>query len=181
MKECRNRRKHLIDLLEDQLSDEDRADLLEHIKHCAECAQEYSKLMNLSKIMESDRVEYPSADAFERMKSVARRKVLHPKRRFLWRLFRVSAPAFALALILFFLLHDRGETVDMSIPVAHLLEDSEIAEIAVTGIVSADLARAIESLEEELTFNADDAIDEMSHEQKGALVHSLRRRYALGT
>lgn len=181
MKNCRYRRKHLIDLLEEQLSDEGRAELLEHMEHCAKCAQEYSKLMNLNRIMDGDRVEYPSADTFERMKSVARRKVLHPKRRLVGRLFRVSAPVFALALILFFLLRGRDETVDMSIPVAHLLEDSEIAEIAMTGIVSTDLVREIESLEEVLTFDADDAIDEMSREQRSALVNSLRRRFAAGT
>jgi anti-sigma factor RsiW len=181
MRDCGNRKKKLIDLLEDQLSGEDRTELLEHLKHCVHCAREYNKLQKLRRVMDSDRVKYPSEDTFERMKSLARQSVLHPRPKLLGRLFKVSVPAFALAVLLLFVLRGRVETVDMSIPVAHLLEDEEIAEIAVAGVVSKDLVREIEVLEEQLTFDADEAIEELSIQQRNELVSSLRRKYAAGT
>jgi anti-sigma factor RsiW len=181
MKDCQDRREQIIDLLEDQLSVADRAELMEHIKRCANCAEEYNKLKNLGRVMASDRIEYPPKDVFERMKSAARQKVVYPNRRLLRRLFKVSVPAFALAVILFFILRSQPDTVDMNIPVAHLLEDEEIAEIAVTGIINNDLVKKIEVMEEQLSFNTDEAIEEMSAEQRHELVSSLRRRYTVGT
>ncbi|MGD8978774.1 MAG: zf-HC2 domain-containing protein [candidate division WOR-3 bacterium] len=181
MKDCRNRKEKLIDLLENQLSGEDRNELLEHLKHCPHCAREYSKLQKLRRVMDSDRVEYPPEDTFERMKSLARQRVLQPRRRLLGRLFKALVPAFALAVLLLFILRSRAETVNISIPVAHLLEDEEIAEIAIAGIVSNDLVTEIEVLEEQLSFDADEAIEELSMQQRSELVNSLRRKYAAGT
>ena len=181
MKDCKNRKEMLIDLLEDQLSSKDRTELLKHIKHCAYCAREYSKLQELNRLMDRDRVEYPSEDTFERMKASARQKVQYTRRRLLGRLFKISVPALAMAVLLLFILRGRVETVDVSVPVAHLLEDEEIAHIAIAGIVSTDLMREIESLEEQLSFDADEAIEELSTHQRSELVSSLRRKYAAGT
>lgn len=178
---CSKRREQIVDLLENHLSDSARAELLDHIKHCPECAREYKQLNNLNRIMDGDIVQYPSQDTFERMKSAARQRAVFPKSRVLRRFFKVSVPAFAVVVILFLMLQRRVDTVDMSIPVAHLLEDEEIAEIAVTGVVNADLVREIEFLEEQLYFETDEAIEELSKEQRNELVSSLRRRYTVGT
>ena len=181
MKKCAHYKAEIIDLMEDQLTAKARDELLEHIEHCVECAQEYRNLQKLNEIMNRDEVMLPPEEMFEQMKSAARKQVVYPKPRLMRQLVMVSLPIFAVAVMLLIILRGRGETVEMSIPVANLLEDEEIAEIAIAGIVSTDILDEIEKYEEQLIFDTEEAIDEMSEAQKSELVDILCRQYVIGT
>ena len=130
MKKCSHYRTLLIDLLEDELSPAMREELLQHIVQCTQCALEYSRLQKLSEVMTQDEVALPREGSFETMKQRARQQAIRPRRNLLGRLAKVFVPACALAAALFMIFKGRGETVEMSIPVAHLLEDRDIAKIA---------------------------------------------------
>jgi anti-sigma factor RsiW len=181
MKKCAHYRTQLIDLLENGLSDEARDELLAHIAHCQQCAQECSKLRKLDEVMNRDQVILPPVQTFERMKLAARHQVMRPRHEFLRRLLKVSVPAFALAAVIVLVVRGRVETVEISVPVENLLEDTEIAAIAVAGVVDRDILDEIGELEDVLQFDTDDVIDEMSGEEKKELVNSLYEKYAIGT
>lgn len=180
MKECAYYTELIIDLLENQLTDRARGELLGHIERCAECAQEYKKLQKLNEVMNRDELTLPPEATFERIKLAARTQVVYPRHRFFSQLLKVSLPVFALAAMLLILLRPRVETVEMSIPVVNLLEDDEIAEFAIAAIVSRDILDEIEDLEEHFPIDTEDAIGEMSKEEKNELVRSLYEKYAIG-
>ncbi len=181
MKECCRCRELLIDLLEGELSVKLREEVLQHIKNCAQCALEYAKLQKLSEVMMQDEVVLPRAGTFESMKQIARQQVSQPRRRLLWRVVQVFVPAFAVAVALFMIFRGRGDTVEMSIPVANLLEDADIAGIAVSGIISQDILDEIGELERGMMQDTDEMIDEMSDNEKKELVNILHQKYAVGT
>jgi hypothetical protein len=180
MKKCAHYTEQIIDLLENQLTNRARGELLGHIEHCAECAQEYKKLQKLNEVMNRDELTLPPEATFERIKLAARMQVAYPRRRFFRQLLKVSLPVFALTAMLLIFLRPRVETVEMSIPVANLLEDEEIAEFAIAGIVSTDILHEIDDLEEQFFIDTEEAIGEMSKEEKNELVRSLYRKYAIG-
>jgi hypothetical protein len=171
----------MIDFLEQQLTSEVHNELLEHMKQCTACAREYRELQELHEIMGRDAVTLPSEQTFEGMKVAARQQALHQRRGVLKQLTRVLLPAFAVAAILLFVLRPRVDTLEMSIPVANLLEDREVAEIAVAGIVNKDILDEIEGLEEQLFLSTEEAIEEMSKEEKREFVTALYQKYAIGT
>jgi hypothetical protein len=130
--------------------------------------------------MNRDELALPPEATFERIKLAARMHVAYPRRRFFRQLLKVSLPVFALTAMFLILLRPRVETVEMSIPVANLLEDDEIAEFAIAGIVSTDILHEIDDLEEQFFIDTEEAIGEMSKEEKNELVRSLYRKYAIG-
>ena len=181
MKKCSHYRTLLIDLLEDELSPAMHEELLQHIAQCPQCALEYSRLQNLSEVMTRDEVVLPREVSFETMKQRARRQAIRPRRKLPGRLAKVFVPACVLAIALLMIFRGRGETVEMSIPVAHLLEDRDIAEIAMSGIISVDVLEDIGELEGNMLMDTDEMIDEMSDIEKKLLVNSLYEKYAIGT
>ena len=181
MNKCSRYRTLLVSLLEDELSPAMREELLQHIAECTQCALEYSRLQKLGEVMTEDEVVLPREGRFEMMKQRVRQQAIRPRRRLFGRLAKVFVPACALAAALSMIFRGRGETVEMSIPVAHLLEDRDIAEIAMSGIVSRDVLEEIGELEGDMVTDTDEMIDEMSDFEKKELVNSLYEKYAIGT
>ena len=85
------------------------------------------------------------------------------------------------AALLLITLKPRDPTVEISIPVANLIEDEAIANIAVAGLVNSSLVEEMARMEEFLSFDNDEAIAEMSREERKTLVNFLNRKYTTGT
>ena len=143
MKKCEEFVKHMVDCLEKQISPEDRTRLLAHVEECAGCKEEYRRLEKLYGIMEEDDVPLPPRECFETIKVALRKQRLHPKHFSLKGVWKVLIPTFAAAAILVVVLRPPSKTIDYSITVDKLIEDEEIAEVAIDGIIDKDIAREI--------------------------------------
>lgn len=181
MKNCTRFKQQMLDCAEDKLGTRERNRLLEHIKVCATCAREYQQIRKLFSIMADDRVPLPEQSSFDRIRAAAKRQAPRHEYETLKILSRIFVPALALAAILVITLRPTKPTVEMSIPVANLLEDDEIAGFVINGIVDKPLVQEIASMEEYLSFDCDEAIEEMTREEKRLLVNSLNKKYAIGT
>jgi predicted anti-sigma-YlaC factor YlaD len=181
MNSCVRFQQMMIDCIERQIKETVCEGLLEHTKMCSACAREYRQIQNLLGILAEDRVSLPPQESFDRIEAKVRQKVFKPKVSMVKRVGRILIPTLAIAAVLFILLKPRSHTVDMSIPVANLIEDEEIARIAVAGIIDRALIDEIVSMEEHLSFDNEEVIEEMTYEEKCALVNYLNRKYAIGT
>jgi hypothetical protein len=181
MKICEEFTKYMVDCLEKQLSPEDRARLLTHMEKCADCKKEYQRLENLYGIMDKDDVTLPPQEYFETIKAAVSKQGLRPKRLSLKGVLKVLIPTFAAAAILMVVLKPPSKTIDYSIPVDNLIQDEEIAEVAIEGIIDKELAREILAMEDYLLVDTDEVIEEFTADEKKEFVNSLYDRYRIGT
>jgi hypothetical protein len=182
MKKCARYQQQMIDCIEDQLTKEAHDELLEHIERCAVCAREYRQLRALYEVVDKDRVAFPAGECFEKIKMASSQRVVLPNKRFTFKqLARILVPVFAVTVIFVMLFSRRNDVIEINIPVTNLIEDEEIAEIAFAGIVDENIFDEIMDMENYLTFDNDDEIEEMTIEEKNELIDSLYQRYALDT
>ncbi len=181
MKECTHYQRQMIDCAEDKLGPQERKQLLEHMKNCSTCAQEYQQIVRLFGVIAQGRVPLPQRSSFDRIRAAARTQK-HERDHTDWkRLIRILIPAFAVAALILITIKPAHQIVEISIPVANLIEDDEIADIVIAGVVDISLIQEIASMEEYLSFDNEEAIEEMTREEKDEFVNSLNRKYAIGT
>lgn len=173
--------RHLVDYFEGELNDHDRNGLLSHVAQCADCRREYDKYARLYLVMSEDEVGLPSTEVFDQIKESARRAPIDAVQAVLRRAAKILVPALSAAAILLIILWPRNKTVEFSIPLAALMEDKEIALIAVTAVVHEDVAHDLASIEYYLLPETELAIDEMTADEKDEFVSSLHQRYPMGT
>lgn len=181
MKKCEEFMKQMVDCFEKQLSPANRMRLLAHLEECADCRNEYRRLENLYEIMAKDVVTLPSQEYFERTRVAVRGKGLRSKRLSLKGFLKVLIPTCAAAAILMIVLRQPSKTIYYSIPVDYLIEDVEIAEVAIEGIIDKDIAREIIAMEDYLSLDTDEIIEEFSDDEKKEFVNSLYDKYRIGT
>lgn len=181
MKICEEFTKYMVDCLEKQLSPEDRVRLLTHIEQCADCKKEYQRLENLYGIMDKDDVTFPPQEYFETIKAVVGKQWLRPKRLSLKGILKILIPTFAAAAIIMVVLKPPSKTIEYSIPVDNLIQDEEIAEVAIDGIIDEEIAKEILAMEDYLLVDTDEAIEEFTADEKKEFVNSLHDRYRIGT
>jgi predicted anti-sigma-YlaC factor YlaD len=181
MKDCILYQEEMIDHLDGRLRAEASKKLLAHLAICSECREEYRLLERLYGILDEDRISLPPRSVLENVKVRAREKASRSKRASLRQLTRILIPTFAVATLIILMLRGKEDTVEISVPVANLIEDEEIADIAISGIVDRALLEEISDVEEYLSFDNDEAIQEMTHSQKQELINVLNRKYANGT
>jgi len=181
MKKCARYQQQMIEYIENQLAIDVHHELLEHIEHCAVCAQEFRRLRKLYKVMDEDEVTLPSGEFFDRVKLASSQPVAHQKRIAFTRLARILVPVLVVTAIFLVLFSRRSDVVEINIPVTNLIEDEEIASIAFAGVVNEEVFDEIMDMEYYLTFDNNDEIEEMTIEEKNELIDSLYQRYALDT
>jgi hypothetical protein len=79
------------------------------------------------------------------------------------------------------LLRPKNDKIEISIPVVDLIEDGEIASMAIAGILDRDTFEGILAMEDHVLPDNEEAIDEMTRSEKNEFIISLHRKYPLGT
>ncbi|UCF69735.1 MAG: zf-HC2 domain-containing protein [candidate division WOR-3 bacterium] len=171
----------IIEYLEGALSESDKHDLLYHLSRCPRCSHEYEKNMKLYRIMREDTVIFPPAAVFDRIKENARQAVGGHVRVTFRRTLRFLVPATAAAIMLLVVFWPRGRTVEFGVPVATLIEDVDIASIAMAAVIDEDMAHDLSTIEHYLLPEIEQAIDELTADERNELVNSLQERYPAGT
>lgn len=181
MSTCRKFRDQMIDCIEQQLKSDQQKQLHDHLARCAECNLEYQKLQRLFDLLGKDTLTLPARESFEAMKIAARQQVPHFRPFTVKNLARVLVPVFAAAVIFLIMLRPKNDKIEISIPVADLIEDGEIASMALAGILDRDTFEGILAMEDHVLPDTEEAIDEMTSSEKNEFIISLNRKYPLGT
>ena len=173
MNPCRELKDKIIDLFENNLSDHERKQLFEHVKHCSACQKEFKKMQALYGVLDEDTVPMPDQAVFERIKDNIRQReiglsIIHkiPK------LIKVLVPALAIALFLIHVLRPE-KTVEISIPTSVLLQDETIARISLGGIVNDRLIEDLIIIEEDLPIEIDEILAELSDDERFEFIEIL--------
>ena len=181
MKNCDDWQKMMVDLVEQELTPTQKRELVNHLGDCPVCAGEYDRLKKLYKLMDQDRIELPPREFFESMRSTVKQEAAFPRRFPLKEIARILVPAFAAAAVLVLILKPANKVVEWSIPVSSLIEDEDVAYLAMQGIVTEDIAEDLISLEEELSFDAEEEIEGLTNQEKKELIDVLNKEYVVGT
>jgi anti-sigma factor RsiW len=178
---CNDCQKMLADLIEGELTPEQTKELVQHLNDCRICTREYEKLKKLYGLMDQDEIELPPREFFERMRSTVKEKAAHRRRFPLKDIARILVPAFAAAAILVLIFRPANNAVEWSIPVSSLIEDEDVAYLAIKGIVTEDVAEDLISLEDQLSFDTEEEIEGLTSEEKKELIDIINQKYTVGT
>ncbi len=171
----------IVEYLEGALSESDKQDVLYHLSQCPRCGHEYEKHAKLYRIMREDDVVFPPDEVFDHIRENARQAASGPVRLTFRRALRFLVPAAAAAVMLVVVFWPRGRTVEFGVPVAALIEDVEIASLAVAAVIDEDMAHDLSTIEYYLLPETEQAIDELTADEKNELVDFLQKRYPVGT
>lgn len=183
MKACARIRKELIDYLEGNLNKKEERVVIEHLAACPKCAAELQELKNLYGVLKEDEVILPEKEFFDNLLKELRQKeiVFAPKKRtVLFDIFKIVASAIAVLLIII-ILNRNDETVELSIPFRVLLEDQEIADLSLAGVVDEQFIKEMSVVESYVSAPLDEAVEELSEFEKTEFVENLYKKYLQGT
>jgi anti-sigma factor RsiW len=180
MNTCKKMRGKLLDYLEHQLSDTEHREMKEHLQQCSLCQKEYLSLKKLYGILDRDEVILPEAQFFDDLKVKVRQKDITPQQSPVWKITRVLVPVAVTAAIVL-LLYRPSETTEISVPVADLLENRNIASLALSRIVDDALVNELTEIEDQFLFDIDEVLDEFTDEQKEQFIKILYEKYGTGT
>ena len=92
---------------------------------------------------------------------------------------RIFVPIFAAAIILLIL--SRPETtVEIAVPTSALIADREIASLSLSGVIDEELIEQMSIVDNYLSFEMDETIDELTSEEQAVLVEQLYEKYGNG-
>jgi predicted anti-sigma-YlaC factor YlaD len=177
---CKKCKEKLLDYLEHQLSDIEHREIEEHLQQCSSCQKEYHSLTKLYGILDRDEVILPEAQFFDDLKLRLRQKDITPHRSPVWKIARVLVPV-AVAAVILLLVYWPSPTTEISVPVADLLEDRNVAQYALSRIVDDELVHELTEVEDQFLFDIDEVLDEFTDEQKEQFIKILYEKYGMGT
>jgi len=177
---CKKFKGKLLDYLEHQLSNTEHRKFEEHLQQCSLCQKEYLSLKKLYGILDRDEVILPEAQFFDDVKVTVRQKDITPQRLPIWKITRVLVPV-AITAAIALLLYRPSKTTEISVPVADLLEDRNIASLALSRIVDDALVNELTEVEDQFMYDIDEILDEFTDEQKEQFIKVLYAKYGMGT
>lgn len=180
MNTCKEFKQHLIDLVEQKLSARDRERLEEHRAHCASCQEEYHKLKRLYELLDTDEVILPENEFFDRVRRQVHVRELPLRGHIVRKIAQVLVPA-ALVVAIVLLVSRPEKTVEISVPTAALLEDRDVAQLSLEGVVTEQLLNELSIVEEDLSPGLDEMLDELTEQEKDQFVDELVALYGNGT
>ena len=181
MNVCDNCQKMLMDLIEGELTTLEKKDLLRHLDDCVSCGREYERLKRLYGLMDRDKIELPPKEFFESMKSIVKQTVTYPKKFSLKQIAKIMIPAFAVAAVLVLIFKPANNAVEWSVPISNLIEDEDVAYLAMQGIVTKEIAKDLISIEDQLSFDTEEEIEGLTIDERKELTDVLNQKYAIGT
>lgn len=179
MSTCNDFKKHLIDLVEQKLSARDRKRFEEHRAHCASCQKEYHEVKRLYELLDADEVVLPESEFFDRVRRQVREAELPLRGRIVRKIAQVLVPV-ALVVAIILLVSRPEQTVEISVPTAALLEDREIAQLSLDGVVTEQLLNELSNVEEKLSPGLDEMLDDLTEQEKNQFVDELVALYGNG-
>jgi len=176
---CEEFKNRLIDYVENHLSEQEYKRYYEHLRCCRQCQKEYGEVKKLYKILDTDEVVLPEEAFFDDLRSRVRREKMRFRSSFLQKLMRIFVPIFAAAIILLIL--SRPETtVEIAVPTSALIADREIASLSLSGVIDEELIEQMSIVDNYLSFEMDETIDELTSEEQAVLVEQLYEKYGNG-
>lgn len=175
---CRKCREMLIDYLEEDLDKESSAVVFDHLARCLECSREYEEILKLGRLLDKDKIDLPSEAWFESARIRIRKAVASGKKKSGIHLAWAFIPAAVAAMILLYAFFPRKpESIDFEISTSYLLEDDDIAAVALRGLIDEELINDLDGLETWELENGDYVINDMSREEKDAFIKKLNEIY----
>jgi predicted anti-sigma-YlaC factor YlaD len=182
MKTCSWIRKRLIDRLEGELTEVDARAFDSHLEQCPGCRHEFEQVSTLYSKLSGDDVPLPSDEFWENTRQrIRQRSIPLEKNWWLRKLMPVTAAVVAACLVVLLLVRKPSQTIEMVVPVSEMLEDEDIATIALATVVHNDVFEEFLVIEESLPFDIDETIGEMTPEEQELLIKLITRPSGAGT
>ena len=184
MRTCSWIRRCMIDRIEHSLPDNECAEFDEHMKDCPACQGEFNDLQTLYNDLHKDTVPLPDEGYWETLRQRVRQKELHLRTRRSWlrRLVPIAVPVFVAGCIaLVVLVRKPQRTVEMTVSVEEMLEDEEIAAIALQTISCDDLIEDFTVIEESLPFDIEEAVSDMTADEKEHFIELITQSNGVGS
>lgn len=179
MSTCKEFKGRLIDLIEQNLSPEECEKLEKHRAHCTSCQREYLELRRLYDVLDQDDVPLPTDEYFESIRTAARQRAIPFRSSIIRKIAQVLVPA-AVVGVLFVLMYRPEKTVEMRVPTTTLLQDRDVASLSLQGVVTEELVNDLLVVEEDVSPDIEELIDELSDQEEEKFVEYMVTKYGNG-
>lgn len=177
MKICTWINKIMVDRLEGELSSKDNKMFDTHLASCTSCQREFAQLKKLYAHLHDERMPELDDGYWEEVRQRVRQQYipLRPQRSWIRKLVPVAVPVIAACIALVVFIKRSPQTIEMTmtVPVAELLEDEDIAAITLQHMVFDDLIEDFEVIEESLPLDFDETLSEMTSQEKQLFIKML--------
>lgn len=177
---CKRFQKKIVDFIEGHIPEPERTLFDEHLKQCSRCRQEYVAMKRLYEMLNTDEVVLPERQFFDDIRVTMRQREIVPRWSLVRKFLRILVPV-CVAAVLFVIFFPRPtETVEIAIPTSTLLEDKDIANISLEGVIDDDFINDMSVLEDYFMFEVDESIDELTTEEQTTFVRLVSTQYDHG-
>lgn len=179
MSTCKEFKSRSIDLIEQNVTPQERDRLEKHRTQCASCQREFLELRRLYDVFNKDEVVLPENEYFEHVRTKVRQKTIPLRGSFIRKIAQVLVPA-AMVAALILLVYRPEKTVEMRVPTTTLLQDRDVAGLSLQGVVTEELVNELSGVEEDVSPNIDELIDELSEQEQEDFVEYMVAKYGTG-
>lgn len=176
---CAEFKRKIIDYIENQLIEHEHKKFKEHLQYCEQCQSEYSRVKRLYEVLDKDEVILPENEFFENLRTKVRQKKIVLRRFNTQKIMRIFVPVLAAAAAILLLLNRPSRTVEITVPMAALLDDKEIASLGLGGVINEELINDLLVVEEYISSETDETIDELTEEEQVEFIESLYKKYGI--
>lgn len=177
---CGRLKENIVDFIEGRVSEDKRVLFDDHLKQCSRCHEEYVSIKKLYEVLDADEVVLPERQFFDNLRLKMRQREIVPRWFTVKRFLRIFVPACVAAVLLVILIPRPTETIEIAIPTSTLLEDEEIADISLEGVISDELIDDMTVLEDYFTLGVDESINELTEEEQATFVQFVSTQYDYG-
>jgi anti-sigma factor RsiW len=181
MKECSWVQSRLIDRIEGELHDAETCVFDAHIKECPACRREYEITRRLYSSLK-DEVQVPDDAYWDSLRHRIRQHPVPLRVRHSWfrKLVPIAIPVLVAFVVIVLLSRRPSPTIEMTVPVSELLEDEDIATLALQTIVHDDMLQDLIIIEEFLPFDIDEMIGEMTLQEQQLFIELMMKEQGHG-
>ncbi|MBN2620347.1 zf-HC2 domain-containing protein [candidate division WOR-3 bacterium] len=178
MKGCSWVKKRLIDRVEGELNAAETRVFDNHIKECPACKKEYETTRRLYNSLKDD-VRFPDTAYWDSLPRRIRQNPVPLRRQGFWfkKLIPVLIPVIAACMVIVLLSRRPAPTIEMTVPVSALLEDEDIAMLALQTIVHDDMLQDLMVIEEFLPLDIDEMIREMTLQERQLFIELIVKEH----
>lgn len=180
MKMCRYVRKMIIDYYEGSLPDNEMERIQKHLAECESCQAGYSAHKKLCSLLDSDEIPLPAPGVFDGIRRRSRQHAWSPsrsRRLGISRIIRILLPAGITVLLAIMIFWPRNGTVELSVSSSDLLQDEDIADMTLPGVVNEELISDFVVVERYLPSTIDDMLSEFTDSERDEFIRRLYLEY----
>lgn len=175
--------KHAIDYAEGKLDLELKSEFELHLTQCHDCQVLYKEVVSLYNLLKQDQIIEPNTETWNYLRRSIREEArIKPRPWLRWlKLSPLLIPAMAAGLLFIVMHHRSSGVIEYPVPVENIIQNHDLDLISLDNLVDDSLYQQLISLETYFEPAVNDAIEQLSNDEKESLINMVEEQYGRRT